>query len=169
MLFPVTGLIVKAGREGSPDWRILDPASREPLGEIELPTRKEHAGATITVRGESYDAYLTHLRLRKGDEVIMSAVEAKGVWSRFTVDYMGRQYVADYTRRGWFVWSGMRRVGQFSQRRLRYAGDVPLLLQLFLLWCAIERKHDMDYRQRRFRLGWFCGVYFGDIWLPRVV
>lgn len=156
MGFPVTGLVVKEDRL---DRRILDPATKEVLGEVQFPTSGEHAAATVIARGERYDAFLQDLRLKKGDEELMSAVEAKGVWCRLTIDYMGGTYVADYTPKGWFVRLGAMKVGQFNYNRLRYAESVPLLVQLYLLWYALEKQPDIDSRMRAAKLARCCGMY----------
>lgn len=131
----------------------------EVLGEVLFPNKGKDSPATIVVRGEQYDGHLKDLRLRKGDEEIMSAVQTKGLWLQLTVDYMGRQFVADYTSKGWFVRSGITKVGRFNYRQLVFARGVPLLLQLYLFWLALEMQPEVDSRIRSVKWARYCGLY----------
>lgn len=150
-------LTVRKGRLSSRNRQIL--TKNEVLGEVLFPKNGKDAPATIVVRGERYDGHLKDLRLRKGNEEIMSAVQTKGLWLQLTVDYMGRQFVADYTSKGWFVRSGITKVGRFSYRELVFARGVPLLLQLYLFWLALEMQPEVDSRIRSVKCARWCGLY----------
>ncbi|CAD7697706.1 unnamed protein product [Ostreobium quekettii] len=98
---------------------------------------RDFATATVVVRGERYEVFRLHLRLKKGGEEVMSSVEAKGVYSKLTTDYMGRRYVMEYISSGWVVRCGVQEVGRLSRRWLRFGEGVPLLLQVHLLWYTL--------------------------------
>ncbi|CAD7703938.1 unnamed protein product [Ostreobium quekettii] len=133
-------------------------SAKEQVGEVLFPSDEEVA--TLVARGERYKASKADLRLKKGDEEVLSAVEAKGVWCSLTTEYMGHKYVMDYTdRSGWIVRSGVAEVGRLSFGHLAFKEDVPLLLQLYLLWYILEHQPDIDSRKRAVKVARCCGLY----------
>lgn len=133
-------------------------SKKQVVGEVLFPKEGKISPSTIVARGERYEVYPQDSWLRKGGEGIMSAVKTKGVWCQLTINYMGRQYVADYTTKGWIVRSGVKEVGRFSYRQLKFAKCVPLLVQLYLLWYALENQPDIDARMRAVQIARFCGL-----------